>query len=51
MFNVSENLIIEYKSFVAGALDSFWPLMAVIIGVFLAFAIANQTTWLIKKMK
>jgi len=39
---VNGNLVTIYTGYVTGALDAFLPLIASIIGVFMAFAIAHQ---------
>jgi len=51
MLTINGNLLGEYTTFVTGAVSAFLPLMATIIGVFLAFAIANMVRHLILKMK
>lgn len=48
---VNGDLVAEYKDFVTDAMGAFLPLIAIVIGIFLAFAIANQVQFLIKKMK
>jgi len=48
---VNGNLLATYTDFVTGAMSAFLPLIGAIIGVFIAFAIANLTRHLIMKMK
>lgn len=38
---VNGNLVTIYTEYVTGAMDAFLPLISVVIGVFLTFAIAN----------
>jgi hypothetical protein len=48
---VNGDLIAEYMDFVTLAMVAFLPLIASVIGVFLAFAIANLVRHLIMRMK
>jgi hypothetical protein len=47
---VNGDLLLNYKDFVTGAVSAFLPLIATVIGVFLAFAIANLVRHLIIKI-
>ena len=51
MLNVEANLFSEYQASVSSSIDAFLPLMGAVIGVFLAFAIANMLRHFILKMK
>lgn len=51
MLQVNGDLLGTYTEFVTGAIAAFMPLMATVIGMFLAFAIANMLRHLILKMK
>lgn len=48
---VNGNLVSQYTDFVTGAMVAFLPLMGSVIGVFVAFAIANLVRHLLMKMK
>ena len=51
MFNINGDVTGQYIDFVTGAMTAFLPLMGVVIGTFLAFAIANMLRHMILKMK
>jgi hypothetical protein len=48
---VNGDLVGTYTTFVTHAMVAFLPLMGAIIGLFLAFAVANSVRFLIMKMK
>jgi hypothetical protein len=48
---VNGSLLDAYKEFVTGSMVAFLPLIGGVIGLFLAFAIANQIRHLIMRMK
>jgi len=48
---VNGNLLATYTDFVTSAMVAFLPVIGAVIGVFLAFAIANQVRHLIMRMK
>ena len=48
---VTGNLVVIYKGFVTSAMVAFLPLMGAVIGIFIAFAVANQLRYFIMKMK
>jgi hypothetical protein len=48
---VNGNLVSVYTDYVTSAMSAFLPLIASVIGIFLAFAIANQIRHLIMRMK
>lgn len=50
MLTIQASVLSEYKNFVAGAIDALLPLFGVIVGIFLAFAIANSARFLIMRM-
>lgn len=50
MITIETSVLNEYKDFVAGAIDALLPLFGVIVGIFLAFAIANSARFLIQRM-
>lgn len=49
MITVNGALVTVYTTYVTGAMNAFLPLLTMIIGVFLAFAIANHLVFIIKK--
>lgn len=48
---INGDLVLIYKDYVAGSFQALLPLIGIICGIFLAFAIANQLRFLIMKMK
>jgi hypothetical protein len=48
---VNGDLVNVYKEYVTDAMVAFLPLIGSVIGIFLAFAIANQIRHLIMRMK
>jgi len=50
MFTVDGDLVTLFSGFVGNAMDAFLPLLAAVIGIFLAFAIANRATFLVGRM-
>lgn len=46
MFTVNGSLVSEFTSFVANGFGAFLPLVTVVIGVFLAFAIADKVRFI-----
>jgi len=48
---VNGDLVATYTDYVTQAMVAFLPLISAVIGVFLAFAIANQIRHLIMRMK
>lgn len=46
---VNGSLVGVYTTYVTGAMSAFLPLVTVVIGAFLAFAIANHLVFMIKK--
>jgi len=50
MLTVDGDLVAAFTGFVSTAMNSFVPLLAAVIGLFLAFAIANQVRFSIGRM-
>jgi len=50
MMQVNGNLLEQHAEYVAGAVSAFLPLIAVIAGVFIAFAIVNMLRFVITRM-
>jgi len=48
---VNGSLVAQYTDFVTASMVAFLPLLGSVIGIFLAFAIANQIRHLIMRMK
>lgn len=46
MLTVNGNLVSEFSVFVTNAFGAFIPLLAVILGIFLAFAIADKVRFI-----
>jgi len=49
--NVNGDILSAYSNYVTDSVSAFIPLVATVIGIFLAFAIANMLRHLILKMK
>jgi hypothetical protein len=47
---IATTTVASYQSFVSGAITGFMPVIAAIIGIFVAFAIAGQLQFFIKKL-
>ncbi len=47
---IESDVLVEYKNFVTESFEAFIPIFSVVIGIFLAFAIANSARFLIQKM-
>jgi len=48
MLIVSADLLPNYVAYITGASNGLWPLVAVVCGTFLAFAIANKMVYFIQ---
>lgn len=51
MLTINGDLLLTFKEFAGSAVVALLPLWGVIVGVFIAFAIANMVRHLILKMK
>jgi hypothetical protein len=47
---IGTSTVQAYQSYVSGAVEAFMPLLAAVIGIFIAFAIAVQLQFFIKKL-
>jgi len=50
MLTVNGDLVTLFSGFVGQAMNSFLPLLASVIGLFLAFAVADRLRFLIPRM-
>lgn len=50
MFIVNGDLVSQFSGFVGQAMNSFVPLLAAVIGLFLAFSIFDRIRFLIGRM-
>jgi len=50
MFTVNGDLVAQYAEFVGSAMTAFLPLLAAVIGVFVAFAIADRLRFFIGRI-
>jgi hypothetical protein len=50
MITVETNVLVEFKDFVGDAFTAFMPLFATVVGIFIAFAVANSARFLIQRM-
>jgi len=48
--NIDGDILSTHIDYVTGAVQAFLPLIAVIAGIFIAFAILNQVRFIITKM-
>jgi hypothetical protein len=49
MFTISGDLVAQYQAVLSSSVQAFLPLLAAVVGTFLAFAIARQMKGLIMR--